>query len=474
MSSTINFGIGGGGDALGLDRKKLEVNPRIRFNHRGQVAMAFPLEENSDAHNADDEIAMLRYQFFITLDEAPFLDAKHVLFGTVAGPTMFNVLRIGRTDADEKSGMPMDILDNPPRIKSVRVNYHPFDDLVVTSDDKIPWKEKTRDGGGEGKQQSAMEIRRKKRKGKRDYNVLSFGDEEREYEEEIITNSDGNEMKKNGGMLSTHDVIPTNGNFRIQDSVVNHTAQKIDGRNSEQELGFKEETNGNTMIRRRELSGSESNHLLNEVSSSRLGTNDALDNSIPKREQKKSEVTNSGGISAVEARRAKYLKYGTGSLASKKERLKREDDTMAKLSAFKSKVIERTKGRDTDDVTVTKNPIDNSLASRMAVRAKKNKEMEVLQKEEEDAFKALPGYSGQVTDEDKNGNDDGNSWMGTKFKCRRHMDNDFRISTMNKIDEDRIGGDGRRADDYIVLDEKMRRQGMRQNEGTQQQHVRHH
>ena len=45
---------------------------------------------------------------------------------------------------------------------------------------------------------------------------------------------------------------------------------------------------------------------------------------------------------------------------------------------------------------------------------------------------------------------------------------------MDKIDEDRIGGDGRRMDDYVVLDDKTRRQGMRQNGGTQQQHARHH
>ena len=88
------------GDILGLDRKKLELNPRIRFNHRGQVAMAFPLEEESSLHSNDDENGMLRYQFFVTLDEAPFLDSKHVVFGTVVGSTMFNALRLGRTDAD--------------------------------------------------------------------------------------------------------------------------------------------------------------------------------------------------------------------------------------------------------------------------------------------------------------------------------------------------------------------------------------
>lgn len=459
---------GGGGDALGLDRKKLEVNPRIRFNHRGQVALAFPLDENmssndkdGNAHNNDDEeTAMLRHQFFITLDEAPFLDAKHVLFGTVAGPTMFNALRIGRTDSDEKSGIPVDIMEDPPRIKSVKVNYHPFDDLVVTSDDKIPWKKKASEGGGGGKQQSAMEIRRKKRKGKRDYNVLSFGDEERDYEEEITAADEGSKKKKSGAMLSSHDVLSSSRTAIHQDSIIDdddvHTAKKRDIKSEHSMEESNEIVSEEYEESRSTMNGSESKHISNGVPTRRENIA-ALHNSVSDDgKQIKKETAKSVGLSAVEARRAKYLKSGSGSSANKKERLKREGDTMARLSAFKSKVIETTKGRDTDDDKATQHPMDNSLASRMAERAKKTKEEEDIRKEEEDAFKALPGYSGQVIQ----ANDD-NNWMGTKFKCKRHMDNDSRMASMDKIDEDRIGGDGRRMDDYMVLDDKTRRQGKR-------------
>jgi peptidyl-prolyl cis-trans isomerase SDCCAG10 len=190
-----------GGDALGRDRGRLEVNPRIRFNHRGQVAMAHPLDDvggdgtGGDGEGGGEERAMLRYQFFVTLDEATFLDAKHVVFGTVSGPTVFNALRIGRTDADEETGVPTDVDDAPPRIRGVRVDYHPFGDMVVTPDAIVPWRERRMgrrggtgasggtgenddDGGGGGR--SEMERRRKRRKGKRDLNVLSFGDEERD------------------------------------------------------------------------------------------------------------------------------------------------------------------------------------------------------------------------------------------------------------------------------------------------------
>ena len=221
-----------GGDPMGLERKKLELNPRIRFNHRGQVALALPLEQSAEAN--EEETAILRYQFFITLDEAPFLDAKHVVFGTIAGATMFNALRIGRTDADEQTGVPTDMSDAPPRIKSVKVDYHPFEDLVVTPDKHIPWKDSTKghgEGGKEGKQ-STMEKRRKKRKGKRDFNVLSFGDEERNYEDVAKKSSKG------GSMLSSHDVLAKESTFlssKVDANVDRRSKEKDEAKKSKKE-----------------------------------------------------------------------------------------------------------------------------------------------------------------------------------------------------------------------------------------------
>eukprot|EP00814_Leptocylindrus_danicus_P003199 CAMPEP_0116021468 /NCGR_PEP_ID=MMETSP0321-20121206/10406_1 /TAXON_ID=163516 /ORGANISM="Leptocylindrus danicus var. danicus, Strain B650" /LENGTH=108 /DNA_ID=CAMNT_0003492347 /DNA_START=230 /DNA_END=553 /DNA_ORIENTATION=+ len=82
-------------------------------------------------------------QFFITLDEAPWLDGKHTAFGTVSGPTIFNALRIGRTDVqDEDTGMPMD-MDVAPTVQSVTIIDHPFEDLVASKD--VPWMKKISD-----------------------------------------------------------------------------------------------------------------------------------------------------------------------------------------------------------------------------------------------------------------------------------------------------------------------------------------
>ena len=57
-----------------------EVHSRLRFTHRGIVAMA--------GADKDDN----RSQFFITLSECEVLNGKHTIFGRVTGETMYNVL----------------------------------------------------------------------------------------------------------------------------------------------------------------------------------------------------------------------------------------------------------------------------------------------------------------------------------------------------------------------------------------------
>lgn len=55
-----------------LDRRQYELNSRIRFNHRGQVAMAMGVDDTGGAGSK----VTLQPQFFITLDEASELDGK--------------------------------------------------------------------------------------------------------------------------------------------------------------------------------------------------------------------------------------------------------------------------------------------------------------------------------------------------------------------------------------------------------------
>ncbi|KAL3804682.1 hypothetical protein HJC23_008497 [Cyclotella cryptica] len=490
-SSAVPSSASGTGDVLGWERKKLELSHRIRFNHRGQVAAAFPLKAADDGSDNHDESLMLRYQFFITLDESPFLDGNHVIFGTIAGPTIFNALRISKTEVDDTTGCPVDMTDAPPRIKGVKVDYHPFQDLVATSERLVPWKIDAKRAGSDGKVQSEIEKRRKKRKGKRDFNVLSFGDEERDYEAIVSQTSDG--KSKNGGAIqSSHDVLAHESTF-LSSSVDAHL-EKLVQEKEEKSVEEKRDgkSNGETVNETKNkitFKDPEFHHSVEESSSSSSKpSNERIektsnDSTIKQREpasatmkqsetaemstrEKPNHSNKAKSIGAVEARRAKYLKNGH-SLASKKERLKREDDTMAKLMAFRNKVLETKSGsRQNDEKSqngTDDRVADDSLASRMAKRLKQAQDEEARLQKEKEGMISMPGYHGQVDEggSDASDNDAANSkdWMGTKFKCKRHIDLDSRMSALDKAgdvnnQDGAVGGDGRRMDDYLVVDEK--------------------
>jgi peptidyl-prolyl cis-trans isomerase SDCCAG10 len=90
-----------------------EFHSRLRFSHRGIVAMANTGRDTNQS------------QFFITLDKAPELQHKNTIFGKVAGDTFFNVLRINEFEVDEHE-RPL----FPPKIIRVDVVWNPFDDIV--------------------------------------------------------------------------------------------------------------------------------------------------------------------------------------------------------------------------------------------------------------------------------------------------------------------------------------------------------
>jgi len=90
-----------------------EFHSRLRFNHRGIVAMA---NENKPNNN--------KSQFFITLAECPWLDKKHTIFGKVVGDTLYNLTTISEETTD-KNDRPL----NPPRIKKCEIVLNPFDDI---------------------------------------------------------------------------------------------------------------------------------------------------------------------------------------------------------------------------------------------------------------------------------------------------------------------------------------------------------
>uniref|UniRef100_A0A7S3ZRX2 PPIase cyclophilin-type domain-containing protein n=1 Tax=Pelagomonas calceolata TaxID=35677 RepID=A0A7S3ZRX2_9STRA len=140
-------GTGEGGDSVWGKYFRDEVNARIRFNHRGQLAMA---NENRPDTN--------RAQFFFTLDACEWLNGKHTIFGTVAGDTVFNLLRMGEVETDDND-RPVDGIT----LKTVEVLLNPFDDVVPRISQNVPAE--------------VVEVKPKPR-GTKNLTLLSFGEEE--------------------------------------------------------------------------------------------------------------------------------------------------------------------------------------------------------------------------------------------------------------------------------------------------------
>ncbi|KDN42760.1 hypothetical protein RSAG8_06514, partial [Rhizoctonia solani AG-8 WAC10335] len=159
-------GTGAGGESFYGDAFEDEIHPRLRFAHRGIVAMA-----NNGSKNSNDS------QFFITLDRADELHGKHTLFGRVVGNTIFNVLKIGQAELGENE-RPL----YPPKIKTVRIVDDPFGDIVP----RITAAEKRAQQMARENAQRAREEAIRKKGAKKNVALLSFGDDAEAGDEPVI------------------------------------------------------------------------------------------------------------------------------------------------------------------------------------------------------------------------------------------------------------------------------------------------
>ena len=465
-------------------RRKLEVSPRIRFNHRGQVAMALPLDEDVEGNTSADA---LRSQFFITLDESSFLDGKHVIFGTITGPTVFNAIRIGKVAVEDDTSRPVDMDLSPPVIKKVKIDHHPFHDLVPTPDEKVPWKrgdgaKSEKDGPGEPGGESQVQKRRKKRKGKRDLNVLSFGQEMEDDTGDGGFGGTGIGTSGGGGMRSSHDVLANESRFlssSIDEGVKEAAAEggdrqkskkkrRKEGRRSdvgsipEAEVGLGGIAKSDVKVAAQETDYGDYHHSRREEDTgNNTRSKDTRKEKDPKRRSSEEDV-----VSAVEARRAKYLKGGASRRSGGKDKSRDEEDTLKKLSLFRSKMLQ-SKGKSNEASSNSPNDIDvsgndNSLAARMAKRR-----MKELQESREREESMAPTYHGQVLEDDDDDDDSGIDasavgWMKTKFKCRKHIDHGAKV---DEAGDGQKSGDGRKIDDYEVLDGKTDRDNADRHSG---------
>ncbi|KAK7033936.1 Peptidyl-prolyl isomerase cwc27 [Paramarasmius palmivorus] len=163
-------GTGAGGESIYGEPFEDEIHPRLRFAHRGLVAMA-----NNGTKNSNDS------QFIITLDRADELHGKHTLFGRVIGDTVYNVMKIGEMELD-KNERPV----YPPKIKNVRILDNPFPDIIP----RITAAEKRAQQRAREEAQKEREEEMRRRGAKKNVKLLSFGADEGEdqgEEEEPVT-----------------------------------------------------------------------------------------------------------------------------------------------------------------------------------------------------------------------------------------------------------------------------------------------
>ncbi|CAM9619133.1 unnamed protein product, partial [Scytosiphon promiscuus] len=411
-------GTGKGGESIYGKPFRDEIHTRIKFNHRGQVAMA---NENEPGTNHS--------QFFFTLDKAPHLDKKHTIFGKITGNTIFNALRMGDIDAD-KDDRPLD----PPRLISVEVLLNPFDDIVPrggvkSAHDALDDEKLSKD--------AAYDAEAVRRAGKGDAAVTT---------EEGLRKAVKSASK--GGGKGTRD----EGEGRSNGAAAKEVEGAAHPEGFDDGDAFMQKMRQRMMEKRKALEKSKSSDKRGKKNGGGYGgdtgwaAGDADDETEKEKARRKAikerakefeslreemkakhraarvmtgeertkydaEHMHREMISPVEQMRAKYKKR-------RKEAGTREDSTMAKLAAFTSLA-----GPVRRDETGSKRVPDHDTQQTSQVEA----------------------YHGQVTEgklyEGDDDADNGEDWFTGPLKFKRHIDDDLRK-----------GSDGRRADDYAVID----------------------
>uniref|UniRef100_A0A8R1HMR0 Spliceosome-associated protein CWC27 homolog n=2 Tax=Caenorhabditis japonica TaxID=281687 RepID=A0A8R1HMR0_CAEJA len=148
-------GTGTGGESIYGHPFKDEFHQRLKFNRRGIVGMANAGKDDNGS------------QFFFTIGErgAAELDKKHTIFGKIAGPTLFNMLKIA--EVDTQGDKPVTFY----KITGARIDNNPFDDIK-------PREKRKKEKSERRKEPKVVETKKT--------NLLSFGDEADEDEEALM------------------------------------------------------------------------------------------------------------------------------------------------------------------------------------------------------------------------------------------------------------------------------------------------
>lgn len=365
-------GTGTGGLSIWSTPFKDEVHARIKFNHRGIVAMANEQKPNSN-HS----------QFFITLDACEWLNKKHTIFGKVTGVTMFNLLRLNDVEVGEND-RPLE----PVKIKRCQVLMNPFDDIIPR--DLHALKAASNSAVDQSKKEPT-------RKATRDLKLLSFGVQEEEEEVDgcvaaALAKKKATVVEKPPPLVATADTsaAPATAVAAVATAAVAATEKR---------------TQPSSVPTASAPAAAAANQEFQEAREAFLRTKRAVQALYEVPGQKKivqdDGAPNPNMSTSLEQLRAKYVKR-------KVDPDSRALHTMERLKKF------------SDDIKKAKSSAEEAPVS--------------------------AAYHGQVLEND---DDDvgGVEAFASQLKFKRHVDDAFRA----------MGGDGRSSDDYVLIDERVRK-----------------
>ncbi|KAM9253829.1 spliceosome-associated protein CWC27 homolog isoform 1-T1 [Dugong dugon] len=375
-------GTGTGGDSIYGAPFKDEFHSRLRFNRRGLVAMA-----NAGPHDNGS-------QFFFTLGRADKLNNKHTIFGKVTGDTIYNMLRLTEVDIDDEERP-----RNPHKIKSCEVLFNPFDD-IIPREIKKPKKEKPEE-----------EVKKLKPKGTKNFSLLSFGEEAEEEEEEV--NRVSQSMK--GKSKSSHDLLKDDPHLSSVPAVESEkdTAGDSDDDGEDQSAEHDEYIDGDekNLMRERiakklkkdtsvnlksagegeveKKSVSRSEELRKEARQLKrelLAAKQKKVENAAKQAEKRSEEEEAAPDGAIAEYRREKQKYEALRKQQAKKGTSREEQTLALLNQFKSKLTQAIAETPENDISETEVEDDEGWMSHVLQFEDKSRKVKDASMQDSDTF----------------------------------------------------------------------------------------
>ncbi|KAG6615892.1 peptidylprolyl isomerase [Phytophthora cinnamomi] len=419
-------GTGSGGESIYGAPFIDEFHSRLRFNHRGLLAMANENKPNSN-HS----------QFFFTLDACDFLDKKHTIFGKVTGNTIFNLLSVGdlETDANDRP-------TNPPKLLSAEVLWNPFEDIVPRA---VKCKEASTT-------EDSQKKKKRERKATKDLKLLSFGDEEEAFQDEVDGGATKSKKKKAKKIMSSHDLLDDR---KLKSEVDAEVLQRVADTSDEAASEEKKERSRASLKAAVAAASAVSKHLQGneklsgeKVEGSAKRSDSTIVGRLDTESQEKKKDREEYVKLREELRKAKKaVPLLMGEEAKKQEKDRAFQDMLTPLQQQRQKYLQRKKtsnrsAREQDTLSKLKKfqaaLIDVNVNQREPSKAK---ESNGSQQEDAEA----ESYHGQILEDGDDDGDDTNddkSWMTAKLKFKKHIDDQFRA------------GNELSADDYLTIDSR--------------------